>query len=450
MATPVKISSAGTLENLLNIGYTFQDALDELLDNSLDARATRIALRFNTVDRTLIIADNARGMTKNKLASALFINNTKPASNSIGLRGVGLKAGHAVLSRLAQPTRILTKEEGHYVYEVELDWPESIRANMWAPTPHEISGRMLPVWEANAITPEHGTVMIIPVPDVTLAALLKNDGATLRTELGRTYETRIRDGVSILIDIDGVLSAPDMSLALAWEDAPEDMRNETPIHILRNPATGEKRVYYEHRSLRPVWTGMVREDPANEKKTLRDYHAALADGFVTEGEFNLKSVYDRDWNPPATEGRDRLPYAPGYIAPCRDGRYLRAIPLVFPSQGDYEGRRVYASSRHSLEFSYTHDDSIGVQVNKNDITPENIDAGLYKVVESLAKKWTHKLYTGRLKTAREVGPDADLERRLARTSKTLKFLARRYGAHFLDEFDQWIETMHDDESVGSE
>lgn len=446
MATHVKISSAGTLENLLNLGFTFQDALDELLDNSLDAHATRIALRFNTTDRTLIIADNANGMTKTELTNALFINNTKPASNSIGLRGVGLKAGHAVLSRLLQPTRVLTKKTGNYVYEAELDWPESIRANMWAPSPHEISGRTLPIWEANVLNPDHGTVTVLPVPDVTLASLLKNDGASLRAEIGRTYETHIRNGVSIVIDVDGVLSTPDMTLALGWEDAPDTMHNETPIHILRNPATGEKRVYYEHRSLRPVWTGMVREDPGNEKKILRDYHTAMTEGFVTEGEFVVKSVYDREWNPPATEGRERLPYTPGYIAPCRDGRYLRAIPLVFPSQGDYEGRRVYASSRHSLEFSYAHDNSIGVQVNKNDITPENIDPDLYKVVESLVKKWTHKLYTSRLKTVREAGADAELERRITRTTKLVKLLARRHGLHFLDEFDQWVDTVHDDGS----
>lgn len=450
MSTRVNISSSGTIENLLNLGFTLQDALHELIDNSLDAGATSIRIRFRTAQRTLTLADNGRGMNKTELTEALCINNTKPASNAIGLRGLGLKAGHAVLSKLTQSTRIMSKKRREDVYEVEANWPEAIAANTWSPTPHPISARNLSLWESGTLDGEHGTVTTIPVPESVIASLLKDECSPLLAEIGRTYEAYIREGVSILVDVDGVAHVPTLSAAVGWEDSPEDMRNETPIKILRNPATGEKRVYYEHKSLRPVWTDLVRENPADEKKFVRDYQEALAGGFVEVGEFTVLSNYKREWNPALPVGgrpADRLPYAQGYIAPCRDGRYLRPIDLIFPASGDYERRRVYASSRHSLEFPHACDSFIGVQVNKSDITRENIDADLYRIVEKVVRNWVNKLYASRLKVAREVdGGDAELERRLKTLDKVFKQYARTHGMQFLDDFEQWVEDRYDTES----
>jgi hypothetical protein len=446
MSTRVNISSSGTIENLLNLGFTPQDALHELIDNSLDAKATRIRIRFRTSDQTLTLADNGHGMNKTELAEALCINNTKPASDSIGLRGLGLKAGHAMLSKLTQMTHIFSRRVGNDVYEVEANWPESIRANMWSPTPHSISARHLHIWTDESIHPDHGTVAVIPMPHTVMTALLKDNAMPLLSEIGRTYETYIHAGVTIVVDIDGVVQLPTLAGAVGWEDAPEEMRNETPIHILRSPTTGEKRVYYEHRSLRPVWTDMVRTNPADEKKFIRDYHTALEEGFVREGEFTVLSTYNREWNPAMVPGGrpgDRMPYTQGYIAPCRDGRYLRPIELVFPSSGDYERRRVYASSRHSLDFEHMCDSFIGVQVNKSDITRENIDQDLYRVVEKIVKSWTSKLYAALPRAPREVAQDAELERRLKTVDKLFKHYARTHGMQFLDEFEQWLGDRYD-------
>ena len=188
MSTRVNISSSGTIENLLNLGFTPQDALHELIDNSLDAKATRIRIHFRTSDQTLTLADNGRGMNKTELAEALCINNTKPASDSIGLRGLGLKAGHAMLSKLTQMTHIFSRKAGDDVYEVEANWPESIRANMWSPTPHSISARHLHLWTDASLHPDHGTVAVIPMPHTVMTALLKDNAVPLLSEIGRTYE----------------------------------------------------------------------------------------------------------------------------------------------------------------------------------------------------------------------------------------------------------------------
>ena len=439
MASHANISSRGTIENLLNLGFTLYDYLNELNDNALDAGAKTILLRLDTVTRTLTLSDDGKGMDKADLASALCINNTKPASEAIGLRGLGLKAGLVGLSGGLTSTLILSKKRGCEACEVEADWPRAMRENLWNPSPAYLSRHYGAVWDKNKLNDEHGTILQIVLPEETFQGLLQTE--KLLAELGRTYELHIRSGVSIQVAVDGVVQFPTMTRAVGYAEAV--YKAETPLRLLRNPQTKETRVYYIHQSLRPIWTDWVRINPANDKKTLRDHEAALGEGFVCEGEFTLRSVYNPAWNPPVAEGGERAG-CDGYIAPCRDRRFLRAIKTEFPASGDYQKRRMYATSRHGLEFTHANDNEIGVQVNKSAVTPEKINPALWAAVQKIVSNWVTKLYKD-LREVPEVGPEAAFDLWLKRTRTRVRAIALVQRERFLAELEHWLDDWDGDE-----
>jgi hypothetical protein len=449
MPSQSNISPSGTIQNLLNLGFTQIDALCELIDNSLDANAKHIRINLDSRTYRLMLADNGHGMDKSELTSALRINATKPASENIGLRGLGLKAGHGVLSNTVHSTHIFSQKKDCDVFEVELDWPGSISADVWSPTPHSISARNLSVWEVNRIEGSNGTLTVIQMTQESFESLLKHGLSSILKEIGRTYEQYISEGAVVHIVLDGEQHSPDMSLALKWSTAPQLLRTETQVNILKHPVTGEKRVYWLHTSGRPVWTDMVREDPQDpkKKKMIRDQQQSLTDGFMPEGEFMVRSAYNPEWNPPPVADGEavRPTYVKGFVAPCRDKRSLRPMEIEFPCSGDYECRRLYASTRHSIDFSHTHDSTFGVQVNKSDVTRENIDSDLLHVVEKLTKAWATKLYRDSFKTARVVGPDADFQRKMKLAVKRFKQDLLAHGEQFIEEYMNWVETSYDDD-----
>lgn len=445
MASHANISSRGTIENLLNLGFTLYDYLNELNDNALDAGARTVLIQIDTSTRTLTVSDDGKGMDKAGLTSALCINNTKPASEAIGLRGLGLKAGLVGLSGGLTSTLILSKKAGCEPCEVEADWPKAMREDLWNPSPAWLSRHYGSIWDKNKLNDEHGTVIWIRLPEETIQGLKKQD---LLTDLGRTYETHLRRGVVMQVAIDGMVQAPLMTRAMGYEEA--EFKTETPLRLLRDPTANETRVYFIHHSLRPIWSDWVRIDPADEKKKIRDYQTAIESGFVCEGEFTLRSAYNPDWNPPADADGRRAP-CDGYIVPCRDGRYLRTIKGEAPHSYHHQKRRVYDSLRTALDFTHANDNEIGVQVNKSAVTRERINPLLLVTLNRIIMDWVAKLYKD-LREIPEVDPAAEFEARIKRAKRQLTSLARARRERFLEEFEQWMHSWdeEDDEEESDE
>jgi hypothetical protein len=450
MPSQSNISPSGTIQNLLNLGFTQTNALCELIDNSLDAGAKQIKLVLNTERRTLTLVDNGCGMNKNDLNKALRINGIKPASELIGLRGVGLNAGHAVLSNNENPSHIISHKLGSEVYEVELDWSDSIATDTWNPTPHLISARNAPLWNTEKLEGPQGTLTLVQMTESTLGSLLKTDHSTLLKDLGRTYENYLANGVSISIVLDDQQYAPDTSLALNWQSADKQLRKETLIRCLKNPETGEKRFYWLKKYEKPKGESWVREDPKNKKAIIREDYPTESSGFKLEGEFKLQSVYKREWNPLENgEGGLRLPLTEGFIVPCRENRFLTPFKIQFPSNGDFEKRRYYASSRHSIQFTHTCDAFFGVQVNKSNITRENVDNDLLHITEKLANQFASDLYD-KSKPKKVKGEEAHLssEEKLKKFMNRVKEDYFKYGGdQFEEEYTQWIDVFFGEEDI---
>ncbi len=98
---------------LRQIGYNLEQALADLLDNSIAAKADSILIRFicdHQSIRSLAIVDNGHGMSGNELSEAMRFGSSRDRSlSSLGKFGMGLKL--ASLSH-ARSLSVLTRHDG--------------------------------------------------------------------------------------------------------------------------------------------------------------------------------------------------------------------------------------------------------------------------------------------------------------------------------------------------
>ncbi len=97
------------------LGYTVSEAIADLIDNSIDARATKVSVRIVRSDeeiKRVLISDNGRGMTGAKLSEAMqFGGGDQKSDRELGKYGIGLKL--ASLSQ-AKTVTVLTKRDGSF------------------------------------------------------------------------------------------------------------------------------------------------------------------------------------------------------------------------------------------------------------------------------------------------------------------------------------------------
>lgn len=94
----------GLIEGLRDTGYTFDNALADIIDNSIDANAKDIAIRIemdNDGDVLISVADNGCGMTLDALKSAMTYGTRGEGrvSKRLGKFGLGLKTASTAFCR---------------------------------------------------------------------------------------------------------------------------------------------------------------------------------------------------------------------------------------------------------------------------------------------------------------------------------------------------------------
>lgn len=98
---------------LRQIGYSFEQAISDLVDNSVSANASEVLIRFivdETAVRSLAVADNGEGMTSARLSEAMrFGSETDISRRTLGKFGMGMKL--ASLSH-AQTVTVMSSSAG--------------------------------------------------------------------------------------------------------------------------------------------------------------------------------------------------------------------------------------------------------------------------------------------------------------------------------------------------
>lgn len=85
------------VESMRSIGYSFETAIADLIDNSISANASKIEILFTPSENPqVIIFDNGCGMTENELEEALRYGSRNPLEikndNDLGRFGLGMKS----------------------------------------------------------------------------------------------------------------------------------------------------------------------------------------------------------------------------------------------------------------------------------------------------------------------------------------------------------------------
>lgn len=114
------LSSTGTEEiaanparlvgSLRNIGYTLEHSITDLIDNSVNAGAKNVIVRFiseNDGIAQVVIADDGSGMSESELRNAMRFGSNESSTESLGKYGMGLKL--ASLS-FAQSLTVVTND----------------------------------------------------------------------------------------------------------------------------------------------------------------------------------------------------------------------------------------------------------------------------------------------------------------------------------------------------
>jgi hypothetical protein len=435
MASSIDIR--GIQNGILHMGFTNIDAILEVVDNEVDAGATKVRIHFTSATTTISISGNGRGMTKDALKRSMCYFGAKAASEQAGVFGLGETAGPLQLSGGLTPTYTVTRAAGAVdIMELVADWPTSASSGKWEPETGGVLEARRHLWTRFAIDPlGQGSLKHIQMPPEKFAEVVGNL-PNLLLEIGFAYESHLRDGKTIEVYVDGVVHSPDMGLTLNYETTPAARRCETPIELWRNGE--EERVYYRHSSLKPAYVEMVRQEKGSQTK-MRDYATAGAAGFVKVAEFLFRSVYSVDSNPPAVPGQPRGDVVPGYVALCRDRRTLCRLPGLFPgTSGDYEDRRIVGATRHWLSFGYRESEMMGVMVDKSHVREEKVHKLLLDTVHELGRRWSKRYYQT-IKAAAAVAPPEGVAwaRRVKAACADLKRIAET-NPEFLEEIENFI------------
>ena len=97
MPRKIQVDALGLMSGLSHTGYSLETAIADIVDNSIDAEATRISIQFHFAGSSsyIQISDNGKGMTENELIDALipgFQTKNDGINLSLGKYGLGLKS----------------------------------------------------------------------------------------------------------------------------------------------------------------------------------------------------------------------------------------------------------------------------------------------------------------------------------------------------------------------
>ncbi|MGE4572434.1 MAG: ATP-binding protein [Candidatus Izemoplasmatales bacterium] len=118
------------IESMRNIGYKFETAVADIIDNSIFAKAKNIYINFNAFAKKpyLIIFDDGIGMNEDELEKAMTYGNKNPKEkrekNDLGRFGLGLKS--ASISQ-CRKLIVITKKVEINAYSWDLDYIEETK-----------------------------------------------------------------------------------------------------------------------------------------------------------------------------------------------------------------------------------------------------------------------------------------------------------------------------------
>jgi len=216
------------------LGYKLPDAVADLVDNSVDAKAKKVLIRFvrhATGIHSVIIADNGEGMSSSQLLKAMrFGSDTPKSDHQLGKYGIGLKS--ASLSQ-AECVTVLTRVGGSFS---GCRWTLKNLKNKWTCEVLAEAG------VKKALGGNFGHVQIKSSGTVVIWERLEHLRA-LPQNIDRVMEKAVNDlCIELGIRFHRFIEAKKLAIAIdqqfAGEGAPETSRLVTPLNPFFYPVSG--------------------------------------------------------------------------------------------------------------------------------------------------------------------------------------------------------------------
>ena len=125
--------ASSLMQSLRNIGYSFETAVSDIIDNSITASAKNIDIFFqnNNDNIKLAILDDGIGMDKDKLFNAMKPGSFNPLDirnkKDLGRFGLGLKTASFSQSKQL----IVVSKQNSNIYAMEWDLDHVLKTNRW-------------------------------------------------------------------------------------------------------------------------------------------------------------------------------------------------------------------------------------------------------------------------------------------------------------------------------
>lgn len=176
-------SEQGNRRLMKNDGHYAYEYLNELIDNSLDAKASKI--KINIDEEELSIIDDGTGMNKDELKEAIRIGvSVINMPNRIGSYGVGLKSA---LFSIGEKTIIFSKKKNQEIIKLVVDNTDNER-NDFEYFFEELTTKEIK--DFNSEAGESGTIIKISSLDCGMKKKLLDD-FRIRESIGLIYNRKI-------------------------------------------------------------------------------------------------------------------------------------------------------------------------------------------------------------------------------------------------------------------
>lgn len=190
-------NAARTLAALRELGYDSMSAICDLVDNSIDAEASRIDITVRIIGKTHIIeiCDNGLGMTQAKLQESLRLGSDvegRDETKDLGKYGMGLVT--ASLS-IAQTIYVMTREKGKPGYEATFDVATVERHNKWVLELRPAASKAV-----LDTVGDYGTLVRLTNVDRLDDTNVTRINQRLHARIGRVFRNYIQDGVEIRVN----------------------------------------------------------------------------------------------------------------------------------------------------------------------------------------------------------------------------------------------------------
>lgn len=218
------------LYSLRNTGYDSYSAVEDIIDNSIDAGATHIGVSIKTVEKDSIItiSDNGQGMDMEILDEALKLGSItqKDELSDLGKYGMGLCTASISMSK---NLLVVTKKlDGDYLYSSQ-DLDEIVRENDFIKDLGKADKEKIALFKEH-VSDEHGTVVILSKVDRISNTNQTIFTAVLSKEIGRIYRKFIDAGVVFSVNGRKIASVDPLMSGLKETDIYSDEEYDIPTY----------------------------------------------------------------------------------------------------------------------------------------------------------------------------------------------------------------------------